>query len=235
MSNEPVKRRAPQEKGRNPYDGLRPWSAYTHGFGAVLALLGGILLVVRAVQLGGWVRIFSCAVYSLSMLVLYTASTLYHCLNGKVETRVRLRKFDHISIYYLIAGSYTPICALALTGRWSVWGIAMLSAIWILTAVGTVSEVFWANRPRWLTTATFIFMGWIAIFALYPLFQTLAGGGFALLLGGGLLYTVGAVLYALKWPLREHPKFGAHEIFHLFILAGSIVHYLLMYHLVVYL
>lgn len=232
MSKKKNKRRMPQEKGRDPYDGLRPWSAYTHGFGAVLALIGGILLVIRAAQTGGRARIFVCALYGASMLVLYLASTLYHCVNTTVENRIRLRKFDHISIYYLIAGTYTPICVL---GMGNGVGLALLIAVWALTAIGTVSTLFWVNRPRWLTTATYVFMGWLVIFALYPLLQVFPLEGFLWLLAGGLLYTVGAIFYALKWPRRNHPTFGAHEIFHIFILLGSIVHYLMIYRIVVYL
>lgn len=232
MSNQQKKRHLPQEKGRNPYDGLRPWSAYTHGAGALLALFGGGLLTWRAVQIGGGARIFVCVLYSLSMLVLYTASTLYHCVNTSVENRIRLRKFDHISIYYLIAGTYTPICVLGMKGP---VGIGLLLAVWALTAIGTVSTLFWVNRPRWLTTGTYVFMGWLVVFALYPLLNVFPLEGFLRLLAGGLLYTLGAVLYALKWPRRDHPTFGAHEIFHVFILLGSIVHFLLIYQLVVYL
>lgn len=218
------------EAGRDPYDGLRPWSALTHGAGVVLALPGSILLLLRAAAVGGAMRITSLAIYCVSMLALYTASTLYHCINTSVKGRLNLRRIDHATICLLIAGSYTPICLLALQGwlGWTLFGI-----IWALAVAGIVLAVAWIMAPRWLSTAVYLTMGWLAIFALYPLTCVLPAEGMFLLVLGGMLYTVGGVLYGLKWPGRNNPRFGCHEIFHLFILAGSIVHYLLMYRIIV--
>ncbi len=220
------------EQGRNPYDGLRPWSAITHGVGIALGLLGTLFLLMRAFSLGGGLRITVCAIYGLSMIGLYTASTLYHCINTSVRGRMNLRRYDHASIYLLIAGSYTPICLLGLRGALG-WGL--FGAIWALAVAGIVLSILWIMAPRWLTAGIYLFMGWMAIFAIYPLSQVLPFQGMALLLAGGLLYTAGGVLYALKWPGRNNPKFGCHEIFHVFILLGSVVHFFLMYQVVVYL
>ena len=157
-------------------------------------------------------------IYGLSMTGLYTASTLYHCVNTSVAGRRALRKYDHCSIYLLIAGSYTPVCMVALRQS---GGPALLAAVWAVGVVGMVLTVAKLEIPRWLTSAIYLLMGWLAIFAIVPLHRALPAAGFAWLLAGGLLYTVGGVLYAVKWPGRNNPRFGCHEIFHVFILLGS--------------
>ena len=217
---------------RDPYDGLRPWSAITHGVGAVLALAGTAALLVKSAMLGQWLHFVLFAVYGLSMIGLYTASTLYHCLNTSVAGRIALRKYDHCSIYLLIAGSYTPICLTALK---NCGGPALLGAVWSLAVAGLILTVAKLAIPRWLCSAIYLFMGWLAIFAIGPIYRALPANGFFWLLLGGLMYTVGGVLYALKWPGRDNPKFGCHEIFHVFILFGSICHFVMMYTVIMYL
>ncbi len=223
-------RSRPQEQGRDPYDGLRPWSAITHGVGAALALLGTVLLLVRAALTGAgpW-KLVSFAVYGLSMIGLYTASTLYHCVNTTVRGRINLRKYDHTSIYFLIAGTYTPICLTVLRGA---WGWSLFGVIWALAFAGIFMSLLWINCPRKLTSTIYISMGWLAIIAIWPLWQTVGSAGLFWLLLGGVLYTVGGVLYALKWPGRNNPRFGCHEIFHVFIVLGSIAHFMLMYRVI---
>lgn len=225
------KRKLRGEQGRDPYDALRPWSAITHGAGVVLGILASILLLLRALKIGGGLRITVFAVYCASMLALYTASTLYHCVNTSVKGRMNLRRLDHASICLLIAGSYTPVCLLCLKGAlgWTIFGL-----IWAMAAAGIALSLIWIMAPRWLTAGVYLIMGWLAVFAIYPLTRVLSPRGMTLLVAGGLLYTVGGVLYALKWPGRDNPRFGCHEIFHLFILAGSICHFLMMYQVVVY-
>ncbi len=210
---------------RSPYDGLRPWSAITHGIGAGLSLIGTAVLLLRAAALGNLLLLAVFSIYGLSMIGLYTASTLYHCLNTSVPVRIALRKYDHCSIYLLIAGSYTPICLAALRGR---GGVSLLIAVWSVGLLGIVLTIAKLSIPRWLTSAIYLFMGWLALFAIVPLYYALPAPGFFWLLAGGLLYTVGGVLYAVKWPGRSNPRFGCHEIFHLFILLGSIAHFILM-------
>lgn len=219
------------KKTRDPYDGLRPWSAITHGIGAVLGILGTVLLILRAVRLGGGTRITVFAVYGFSMILLYTASTLYHCINTSVKGRMNLRRLDHASICLLIAGSYTPICLLTLKG---VWGWTLFGLIWAMALAGIALSILWINAPRWLSAGIYLAMGWLAIIAIYPLSRVLSTYGMALLLLGGVLYTIGGILYGLKWPGRNNPRFGCHEIFHVFILAGSIVHFLMMYQVVMF-
>ena len=216
----------PKKKGRvkrDPYDGLRPWSAITHGAGAVLALLGTVLLVIRC--WGSWPNFGACLVYGMSMVCLYTASTLYHCINTSVPGRLALRKYDHCSIYLLIAGSYTPVCLIALKG---ITGVTLTAVIWTLALAGIVLSILWIDCPRWLTSGVYLFMGWLALFAIGPISRALPPAGFAALVLGGVLYSIGGVLYAAKWPGRNNPRFGCHEIFHVFILLGSICHFWLI-------
>ncbi len=217
------------EKGRDPYDGLRPWSAITHAVGAFLALLGTALLLFKASALGlsPW-HLVSFSIYGASVIGLYTASTLYHCLNVGVSGRLALRKYDHCSIALLIAGSYTPICLTVLRSQ-GYWGWAVFGVIWAMAIASCALSLIWINSPRWLTSGVYLVMGWLAVVALYPLSKAMAPAGMFWLLAGGLLYTVGGVLYAVKWPGRDNPRFGCHEIFHLFILAGSVCHFIMVF------
>ena len=219
-----------REKGRDPYDGLRPWSAITHGIGAALGALGTVLLLLRTAEQGsGWIQAAAFLIYGLSMIGLYTASTLYHCINTGVAGRIALRKYDHISIYFLIAGSYTPICLLILPND---GGIPMLVIVWTVALLGTVMALVWIDAPRWITAGVYLFMGWMSVFMLPALLRNMPPLGLFWLVLGGALYTVGGVLYAVKWPGRNNPRFGCHEIFHLFILLGSVAHFFLMYQVV---
>ena len=221
-----------KEKDRDPYDGLRFWSALTHGLGIALAILGTVLLLTHSYDLNGsaW-HYVTFSVYGAALVELYTASTLYHSVNTSVRGRIALRKMDHISIYFLIAGTYTPICLVSLQGA---WGWALFGIIWGLAVLGAVVSLVWIHSPRWVTAGIYLFMGWLAIFAVYPLSRVLSFRGLFWLLLGGVLYTVGGVMYALKWPGRNNRRFGCHEIFHVFILLGSICHFLLMYRVVAF-
>ena len=211
---------------RTPYDALRLWSAITHGVGAVLAVLGAVLLMLRArsaPELAGF------GIYGLSMVLLYTASTLYHSLSTAPAGRRLLRKLDHCSICLLIAGSYTPICLLAL---WDGCGPALLAAVWLFALLGILLSLLWITAPRWLSAAVYLCMGWLVVFAIGPVVRTLSSRALFWLLLGGMMYSVGGVLYAVKWPGRNNPRFGCHEIFHVFILLGTLFQYFTVYSLV---
>ncbi len=225
--NIPKRRARPTEKGRNPYDGLRPWSAITHGIGALLALVGTADLIVKTALTGGsaW-KIVSFAIYGASMICLYLASTLYHCVNASVKGRLALRKYDHASIYFLIAGTYTPICLTALRGP---WGWSLFGVVWALAIAGLVMTIAWIDCPRQLTAGVYLAMGWLSVVAIWPMWNTIGWKGLFWLVLGGLLYTVGGLSYALKWPGKDNPRFGCHEIFHVFIVLGSIAHFMLVY------
>ena len=217
------------EPGRNPYDGLRPYSALTHGVGILLALLAlGVLLHITIHQ--SPITITAVSIYAVSMLCLYTASTVYHSLNTGVQGRLFLRKLDHVMIYFLIAGTYTPVCLISLEGTLS--GRVMLLVIWTMAILGSAFTLFWIRMPRALTSLIYLVMGWTAIFAIYPLHAVMSPMGFGMLLAGGVLYSVGGILYALKWPGRNNRYFGCHEIFHVFIVLGSICHFIMIYQMV---
>ena len=228
----PKRKKWKGEQGRTPFDGLRPWSAITHGAGVALGLLGTVLLLVRAAAVGGALRVTVFAIYCASMIALYLASTLYHCVNTTRSKRIALRKYDHCSIYLLIAGSYTPVCLTVLRED---GGLPLLIAIWGLAVAGVVLTIAKLDIPRWLTSVIYLVMGWLALFAIVPLSQRMPGLGMFWLILGGVLYTVGGVLYAVKWPGRSNPRFGCHEIFHVFILLGSIAHFMMMAQVIAYL
>jgi len=219
---------AKTERQRDPYDGIRLWSAITHGAGAALGVLAAPFLLLRAhaSQLSGAVP--AIAVYLTTLISLYTASTLYHSLRTSVARRILLRKIDHLNIYFLIAGTYTPFCVLALGGT---LGAVLLIVIWGLALLGTGVNLIWIHLPRWLTSGIYLAMGWIAVGAIVPLSRALGGAGTFWLVFGGVLYTIGGVLYALKWPCRDNPRVGCHEIFHVFILLGSVAHYMAVLHI----
>ena len=230
--NIPAPRPRRKKEVRDPYDGLRPWSAITHGAGALLALLGTAALLLQSAGMGKWLHFRLFLVYGLSMVCLYTASTLYHTLNTSVAGRLALRKYDHCSIYLLIAGSYTPICLTALNNS---GGPLLLATVWALAAAGLILTLCKLSIPRWLSSVIYLCMGWLALFAIVPIYRALPAAGFFWLLLGGVLYSVGGVLYAVKWPGRNNPRFGCHEIFHVFILLGSIAHFVLMEQVILHL
>lgn len=164
------------------------------------------------------------------MMLLYLASATYHWLNLSERTTLILRKLDHAMIYILIAGTYTPICVIALSG---LWGTSLLIAIWSLALGGIFLTFFYFQAPRWLTTGIYILMGWLVIIACVPLLHALSPAGFAWLVAGGVSYTLGGVIYGRKKSLINFPGFGFHEVFHMFVLGGSICHYMLMLAMVI--
>lgn len=202
-----------------------PASAISHLVGFILAVIGTVVLVGKGNRVGGALYAGAFAVFGIAMVLLYLSSTLYHWLNlGEIGT-LALRKLDHAMIYVMIAGTYTPLCIIALSG---IWGNGLLIAIWALAVGGIFLTLFWLEAPRWLTTSIYILMGWLALVAIVPLIRVLPVDGFIWLLGGGIFYTIGGVIYGRKKSLINLPGFGFHEVFHIFVLAGSICHYLLM-------
>lgn len=207
---------------------LRLWSALSHGAGALLGLVGTTILLCRAFFTGSYHEMGVFAIYGASVVVLYTASTLYHSIPGTLGCRLALRKFDHCAIYFLIAGSYTPICMLALGNT---IGFGMLALIWLCAVAGMVLTAIKLAIPNWVSSLIYLAMGWVAVFAISPISQALSTTAMGLLLLGAVFYTIGGVLYAVKWPGRHNPRFGCHEIFHIFILLGSISHFVMMFYL----
>lgn len=209
-----------------------PGSAITHYIGMLLSLLVAIPLLMKAEVSSIPSAITAMGIFILAMVLLYAASTLYHTLNVKDGILKVFRKLDHMMIFVLIAGTYTPICMLVLRGK---IGTLLLSVIWGLAIVGILLKAFWINCPKWFSSIIYIAMGWTCLFVFPLLMKTLSMGAFLWLLAGGILYTVGGVVYALKLKgfNRMHKYFGSHEIFHLFVMAGSFCHFIVMYCFVV--
>lgn len=205
-----------------------PGSAITHLIGIILSSIGAVPLLYKASYNASSIAPIATGVFIFSMILLYLASTLYHSIYASETVTCILQKFDHIMIYFLIAGTYTPICLLALPKS---SGIPLLCLIWGLTICGLILTLFWIKSPKWLNSTIYILMGWVCIFAFKPLFTAISLTAFAWLFAGGVIYTAGGVIYALRLPIFNelHKNFGSHEIFHLFVLAGSICHYHMIY------
>lgn len=210
-----------------------PISGLTHLLGAFLSLIGMIILInTCAIQSNTLINKISFSIFGLSLVLLYTASYTYHLFSVSDALNMLLRKIDHSMIYILIAGTYTPICVIALKGS---LGFSLIICIWSLAIVGILMKIFWFNAPRWLYTLFYVVMGWLAIFAIIPLSKAIPSPGMFWLFSGGISYTIGALIYATKWPKIQCKLFGFHEIFHIFVLIGSFCHYWLMLKYVLYL
>jgi hemolysin III len=199
-----------------------PVNAWSHLVGLVLAAAGTLALLRMA---RGHAQVVAFAVYGGSLVLLYAASTIYHTL-PLPEHRLRpLRTLDHIAIYFLIAGTYTPLALITLHGA---LGWSLLAVAWAIALAGIPFKILWLDAPVWLSTAIYLGMGYMALLAAAPLAQAVSPGGLAWLLAGGLAYTVGAVIFAMERPNPVPGVFGHHEIWHLLVLAGSGCHFAFM-------
>jgi hemolysin III len=196
-----------------------PVSGLTHLAGVLLALVALIVLLTRADRAD---QLLAFGIFGLSLVALYSASALYHLLPVSPAATARLRRLDHMTIFILIAGTYTPVCVLALEGGWRA---GLLGLIWTLALCGVALKMLWMRAPRWLSVGIYLAMGWIAVIAASAIFRAVPYGGIAWILGGGLVYSAGALIYALKRPDPVPGVFGFHELWHLFVLAGSACHF----------
>ncbi|MCF2682046.1 PAQR family membrane homeostasis protein TrhA [Faecalicatena contorta] len=205
-----------------------PGSAITHFIGMLMAIFAAVPLLIKAAHEPSRIYIISIAVYAASLILLYAASTTYHTFDRSKKVNTILKKIDHMMISVLIAGSYTPICLLVLKGR---IGIILLTIVWAFAIAGILIKAFWVYCPKWVSSVLYIGMGWTCVLAFTQLLNTLSPAAFGWLLAGGIIYTVGGVIYALKLPVfnSRHRYFGSHEIFHLFVMAGSACHFVVMY------
>jgi len=201
---------------RDPINGL------THLAGALLASMGLIVLLGTAASEGRVDQLVAFGIFGFSLIALYTASTLYHLLPLSPAGIARLRRVDHMTIFLLIAGTYTPFCLLALHGAWRV---GLLSLIWVLALCGVLLKLFWMEAPRWLSVALYLGMGWVAVVAAPALFRAVPIGGMLWVLAGALVYSAGALVYGLKRPNFVPGVFEFHELWHLFVVAGSACHF----------
>ena len=205
-----------------------PGSAITHFIGMLMAMFAAVPLLIKAANEPDRIYIISLAVYAASLILLYAASTTYHTFDISEKVNTILKKIDHMMISVLIAGSYTPVCLLVLKGR---IGIILLSIVWAIAIAGILIKAFWVYCPKWVSSVLYIGMGWTCVLAFTQLLNNLSPAAFGWLLAGGIIYTVGGVIYALKLPLfnSRHKNFGSHEIFHLFVMGGSACHFVVMY------
>lgn len=213
-----------------------PLSGLTHCIAAGLSVVGLVILIVFAAIWGNAYHVVSFTIFGVCLVLLYLFSTLYHWLNISEKGISVFRKFDHIMIYIFIAASYTPVCLTALRGP---WGWTIFGLIWGFAILGTLLSSIWIKAPRALTTTIYIMMGWTVLIALIPLVSAFKEVGLLYslwwLVAGGVLYTIGGIIYGLKIPKKNFGPWGFHEIFHVFIMLGSachywfILHYLLMF------
>ena len=205
-----------------------PGSALTHFVGMLLALFAAAPLLVKAALDSGPVCFYAMGVFMTSMVLLYAASATYHSLNVPARILRVFRKVDHMMIFVLIAGTYTPVCLITLKGR---QGYLLLAAVWGIALAGILIKAVWITCPKWFSSVLYIAMGWVCVLAFGRIVDALPQGAFVWLLTGGIIYTIGGVIYALKLPIfnSRFKNFGSHELFHLFVMGGSLCHYIVMY------
>ena len=197
-----------------------PVNSLTHWVGAALAVIGLIALLIV-----GWsapAKVISLAIYGGSLIFLFSASATYHIVRVKDKTLEVFRKIDHVAIYFLIAGTYTPFCVNAFTGFWK-WGI--LSIIWSLAAIGIVVKIFYVRAPRWLNAGIYLAMGWLSLAIAGQMLAHLPAWVLTWLIIGGVIYTLGAVVYITKIFNFKPNVFGFHEVWHIFVLLAAAAHY----------
>lgn len=199
-----------------------PVNSLTHFAGALLSVVGMVVLIW--LTRGRPMQMVAVTIYGISSILLYSASTLHHGIKAEEPLRKWLKLFDHAAIYVLIAGTYTPVTLIALQGEYAPWGWALFGVAWGFALLGLIFKLVWLNAPRFLSTGLYLLMGWLALVAIVPMSREMSTLGLMWLALGGAFYSVGAVIYALKRPnLFAH--FGYHEMWHLFVLAGSISHF----------
>ncbi len=208
-----------------------PVNTISHMAGALASVVGMTLLVVYAANRADVWHVVSFAVFGTTLILMYASSTLYHMLNISPNALMVFRRIDHIMIFMLIAGSYTPICLVPLRGP---WGWSIFGSVWGVAVIGTFLKIFAMNVPRWLSTLIYVSMGWMCLIAIYPLVKTLELSGLFWLALGGAFYSTGAVIYAIQKPDPFPGVFGYHEIWHLFVLLGSAAHFWLVFRYLMY-
>ncbi len=209
-----------------------PVSSISHFIGAVFSIPVTIALALYGAYVGTVTHVVSYLIFGFSLFSLYTASTVYHLIPKKTTTQIaklRARKVDHMMIYILIAGTYTPVCLISLKG---VWGYTIISIIWGIALLGVIFKLFVLNDSkvvRWISTSLYLLMGWLIIVAIYPLTKSVEAITLVFLALGGVSYTIGAVIYALKKPAIPVEWLDFHDVFHFFVLLGSIFHVIMMF------
>ena len=209
-----------------------PGSAITHFIAMMMAVFATVPLLVKAGIQSGWENFLAMAIFMGSMILLYGASATYHSVDLTGRSLRVFRKLDHMMIFVLIAGSYTPICLIVLKGP---VGYFLFALVWAIALIGIIVKICWITCPKWFSSIIYIAMGWTCLPVFTQLWTDLPHAAFGWLLAGGIIYTIGGVIYALKLPVFNalHKFFGSHEIFHLFVMGGSVCHFIFMYHYVI--
>ncbi|MBD5451688.1 MAG: hemolysin III family protein [Lachnospiraceae bacterium] len=202
-----------------------PGSAITHFIACLMASIAALPLILKA---SSGTTTMALTIFAVSMILLYGASTLYHSVNVSAKALGIFRRIDHMMIFVLIAGSYTPVCLIILGGS---LGYSLLALVWGVAIAGMMINIVWITCPKWFSSVIYIAMGWICLLVFGTLWNTLPHAAFGWLLAGGIIYTIGGIIYAMKLSVFNslHKYFGSHEIFHLFVMGGSICHFIFMY------
>lgn len=203
-----------------------PFNGFSHLAGLVLSIAGLGLLLYASIRYGTARHIVAVVIFGVSLVLMYAASSLYHLLQLSEQGVAALKRLDHMMIYVFIAGSYTPLCLIALQGAWR-WGL--LIPVWLIAGAGIVMKGSKLPIPRWLSTVLYLAMGWLAVVTVPQLLRVMPIAACIWLFAGGLFYTVGAAVYAAKWPRLRPGVFGFHELWHMFVLAGSASHFWFVY------
>lgn len=206
-----------------------PVNAISHMLGAIGSVVGLVLLVVFAA--GRTWHVVSFSVFGATLILMYTASFLYHGLRISEKALLIFRKIDHIMIFMVIAGSYTPLCLLPLRGP---WGWSLFATVWSIAAIGVFLKIFFINTPRWVSTLIYLMMGWLCMVVIYPLVKLVDPICLFWLVLGGVFYSGGAVVYAFKKPNPLPGILGFHEIWHVFVILGSACHFWLSFRYLMY-
>ena len=208
-----------------------PINGFTHLGGAILSFAGLLAMVIKTTLTStSPVDLTAVIIFGISLILLYSASATYHLVMASDKVIAFLRKIDHSMIFILIAGSYTPFCLIGLKGT---QGWILFSVIVTIAVCGVLFKMIWFNCPRWISTCIYVGMGWIAVFVIKPLYQAIPFGGVMLLILGGVFYTIGAVIYGAKPKALQFKKLGFHEIFHIFIILGSLCHFFAVFKYVI--
>ncbi len=205
-----------------------PFSGFSHLTGAIIGLIASGILIIKASLYGDMWQVASFAIFGLCMTLMFGSSAIYHLAQGSDEKILKLKRIDHMAIFGMIAGTYTPMCLVPLRES---FGWTLLAVVWGLAISGILLKIFWIGAPRWLSTLIYLAMGWACVFGLSTMKAVMPEVSFDWLVYGGIAYTLGAVVYATKWPDPWPEAFGFHEIWHVFVMAGAFSHFVAVYYL----
>lgn len=205
-----------------------PFSGFSHLIAAIIGLIASGVLIIKASLYGDAWQIASFAVFGICMILMFGSSAIYHLAQGSDEKILTLKRIDHMAIFAMIAGTYTPMCLVPLRES---FGWTLLFVVWGLALAGILLKIFWINAPRWLSTIIYLAMGWACIFGISTMKEVMPETSFDWLVYGGIAYTLGAIIYATKRPNPWPNVFGFHEIWHIFVIAGAFSHFISVYYL----